>query len=185
FGWARFPPEVALEAQPGSPIQPVPSPDGVGGPRNVERSSRSEPPPARASSSRMPPLLTAFTGHRLSQRTLLQATSCSIRRVAFASHGGPQGLRNLQVSSPIARCLSEGPRERKFGDVVCQNAVDHIELSRGHCFLRLHEFHVVGDTGLQFLTNQLEVLFGDLEIVVSTGHLATGRLHIQHCTTDL
>src|SRR6266849_41118 len=124
FAWDRFPPEVAPETQPSSPIQPVLSPDGAGGPRNVESSFRSEPPPARASLSRMPPLLTPFTGYRRSRWTLFRATSCSIRRVAFASHGGPQGLRNLQVSSPIARCLSEGPSERKFGHVVCQNAVD-------------------------------------------------------------
>ncbi len=104
---------------------------------------------------------------------------------SFASHARPLGLRNLQVSSPIARRLSEGPSEREFGHVVCQNAADHIQLSRGHCFLRLHEFHVVGYAGLKFLTNQLEVLFGDLKIVVSDGHLTARSLHVQHRTTDL
>src|SRR5262249_4264097 len=96
-----------------------------------------------------------------------------------------RSLRNLQVSSPIARRLSEGPREREFGHVVCQNAVDDVELSRRHCFLGLHEFHVGRDAGLQFLTNQLEVLFGDFEIVVSDGHLAAGGLQVQNRTTDL
>ena len=66
FAWDRFPPEAAPETQPGSPIQPVLSPDGAGGPRNVESSFRSEPPPARASLSRMHPLLTPFTGYRRS-----------------------------------------------------------------------------------------------------------------------
>ena len=49
----------------------------------------------------------------------------------------------------------------------------------------MHEFHVVGYAGLKFLTNQLEVLFGDLKIVVSDGHLTARSLHVQHRTTDL
>ncbi len=47
----------------------------------------------------------------------------AVKVQSLVDNGGPQGLRNLQVTSPIARCLSQGPSERKFGDVVCQNAV--------------------------------------------------------------
>jgi hypothetical protein len=46
-----------------------------------------EPPRARASLSWMHPLLTPFTGYRRSRRTLLPATSCSIRCVR--SHRTP------------------------------------------------------------------------------------------------
>src|SRR5258708_24073921 len=171
FAWDRFPPEVAPETQSSSPIQPVLSPDGAGGPRNVDSSFRSEPPPARALLSRMHPL--AHPVHRLSPQPVDTLASDIVLDppCSFASHSRPLGLRNLQVTSPIARRLSEGPSEREFGDVVCQNAVDHVQLSRSHCFLRLHEFHVVGYAGLKFLTNQLEVLFRYLKIVVSDAQL--------------
>src|SRR5260370_16666066 len=87
LAWDRFPPEVAPETRPSSPIQPVFSPDPAGGPRNVESSFRSEPPPARPALSRLHPLLTPFTGYPLTRWPPFPPPACSSPRLR--SHPTP------------------------------------------------------------------------------------------------
>src|SRR5262245_13456716 len=94
----RFPPEVVPEAQPGSPIRPVLSPDGVGGPetlndllavsrRLLARRSHGCPLSRMPPCSPRSPAIASASGHRCERHRARSAVLRSPRMAVRRAYG--------------------------------------------------------------------------------------------------
>jgi len=93
--------------------------------------------------------------------------------------------RLLMEASGIAKDFQPHRRRRAPGSTSpdCgRSTVNVIELSARHGLLRLHDFHVVGDTGVEALACQIQSFFGYLDIRHGHFHLAAGGFQSRYAS---
>ncbi len=83
------------------------------------------------------------------------------------------------------RRTADGACQAQFRQIVGEHAVDVVEFRAGHRFLRLHDFHVVGDTGVEALPRQIQSFFGYLRILRGHFHLAARGFQVEIRVADV
>jgi hypothetical protein len=80
--------------------------------------------------------------------------------------GPPLLLLEIEELLEVVGGAGYGAGERELGDVVSEDAVDLVELCGGERLLRLDDFDVVGDAGLEALAGESEGFRGDLKVAL-------------------
>src|SRR5579875_2149576 len=90
-----------------------------------------------------------------------------------------QELRQLIIGP------ADGARQTELRHVMCEDAVDIVELGACNRLLRLHHIDIVADARLEALPGQVKILFGYPQILLRHFHLAACRGKVQIRVPDI